>query len=1030
MQVASHAPASRPYTSTSPAYPKMHSSTSPLAHSQSHTGSSYSIQSAPSSRSSDTTQGTSASTLFPPPLPTSTPTNGNIEPTNNVMNKIADKETSLFQICMVLRQRLIAVPGFDTFLHDEEAAAVLDDQGAAADHDVDIVTLLWRTFRRGRPLCALYDTLRPDQPISVDVSKYNPAKQGKALTSSFLRYCINELQFSVEDCFIIYDLYGDDTTGFVKVTKMVSRLLDIMVHQGIIEDVRPDEAGASAAIKRSQRQHIVDELVTTERTYVQHLELLQAFKQLCDSKGIIGGDVSHQIFHNLDALLNVQRRFLIRVEQINAQPEAEQNWGKVFISFSDAFQVYEPYIANQKLCEETVIREFGALREAGGTVEMRQMVESPPTFHGFLMKPFQRLTKYPLLLNELHRKGDFDEERKADLLKGKEFATAVLTRTNTAIDNQDKLEAVEELKGRVEDWKGHRVEGFGNLLLFGTYTVLKSDNALNKDPEREYHVYFFESILLCCKDIDRNKPKNKISTRPLVDKKGKPKMQLKGRIFMQNVTDVLKASKSGTYTCQIFWKGDPGIENFIIRFVSEETLNKWYNTLLEQRKICSELSRPVVPPRPAGTSVTEFTYMQNQGDLENPYQQEDEEDDDDDAASVAPTAPFPSYSPASEFYASQNASSTSLRSRSATGDSGPNQLTNGGLVRPYRLPPGSIGQPALTLRTQQLPGYLPSPAEKLADSYFSPTMDSPMSSRTSTSSSIYPFPRQAVPTNGYYEEGHGRYTAPVMSRTASRENPAAANAYPANARGITPRPSFPAGTGMHSSQQTPASRNRSVSSPDVNNAQRRAMNGHRPPVPDMPPQPYQAQHMPISGPVSRSLTNSPSLANGLPPRGTQSPKLQRDWAETRPRPDLPQFGHDNSGAPLTDPRIAHMSAPRSHTPIIGAMSPPLPSSAEAAQPTQLKVKVHATAAGQVLTLVVPTNIAYQSLKDRIDAKLQRSTNMSLSDRTANQVKLKYLDEDDYVSIQSDEDVQTAFETWREQRGEGIGGMGEIELYCQ
>jgi cell division control protein 24 len=81
---------------------------------------------------------------------------------------------------------------------------------------------------------------------------------------------------------------------------------------------------------------------------------------------------------------------------------------------------------------------------------------------------------------------------------------------------------------------------------------------------------------------------------------------------------------------------------------------------------------------------------------------------------------------------------------------------------------------------------------------------------------------------------------------------------------------------------------------------------------------------------------------------------------------------------------------------------------------------------------VSTNITYQTLKDRIDAKLQRSTNLSLGDRgpKESQVKLKYLDEDDFVSIQSDEDVQTAFETWREQKGEGITGMGEIELFCQ
>jgi len=121
------------------------------------------------------------------------------------------------------------------------------------------------------------------------------------------------------------------------------------------------------------------------------------------------------------------------------------------------------------------------------------------------------------------------------------------------------------------------------------------------------------------------------------------------------------------------------------------------------------------------------------------------------------------------------------------------------------------------------------------------------------------------------------------------------------------------------------------------------------------------------------------------------------------------------------------------SPPLSTSTPVLPSDAGAAttpQPTQLKVKVHATAAGQVLTLVVPLNITYMSLKDRIDAKLQRSTNISLSDRGGNQVKLKYLDDDDYVNIGSDEDVQTAFETWREQKGEGLVGMGEIELFCQ
>jgi len=160
-----------------------------------------------------------------------------------------------------------------------------------------------------------------------------------------------------------------------------------------------DGASVSSTIKRSQREYIIDELVKTERTYVQHLELLQEFKKLVEEKGVISGDQIHDIFLNLNALLDFQRRFLIRVEQTNALPPSEQNWGNLFVLYKDAFKVYEPYIANQKKCEQIAMREFDKLKETGGTPEMRQMVESPTLLTSFLLKPFQRLTKYPLLLS-------------------------------------------------------------------------------------------------------------------------------------------------------------------------------------------------------------------------------------------------------------------------------------------------------------------------------------------------------------------------------------------------------------------------------------------------------------------------------------------------------------------------------------------------------------------------------------------------------------------------------------------------------
>lgn len=445
------------------------------------------------------------------------------------------------------------------------------------------------------------------------------------------------------------------------------------------------------------------------------------------------------------------------------------------------------------------------------------------------------------------------------------------------------------------------------------------------------------------------------------------------------------------------------------------------------------MARSSDPALSPGTSSTEFTYIQNQGHLENPYQQQDDEEDDVNTV-VSPNSYSP-YTQQSDFANSRQTSESSLRSRAMTGDSG-NVPSGPGRMGPPRFAPGTMAMPPL--RTQQLQsGFMASPAAEYrgGDSYFSPTAESPVSSsRGSSTFSNYPFPAQSVGTNGYYTAGQERYTAPLPYRSSSREG--MSNQYPQNSRGGPPqRPGYgdrPV-PGMPGSTQRDGSRNRSVSSPSINEQQRRVLNSARPPMPDIPASAYPTSQLQYSHSSNRSQSNSPHLSNGIDSRiGASSPKLQRDSSQGRAPSGTQAFGYDGAGA---GSRFGNPSS-RTVTPVPyggsrdSTMSAPLTSPENTAQPTQLKVKVHATAAGQVLTLVVSVNISYQSLKDRIDAKLQRSTNISLGDRGPNQVKLKYLDEDDYVSIQSDEDVQIAFETWREQRGEGIGGMGEIELFCQ
>lgn len=469
-------------------------------------------------------------------------------------------------------------------------------------------------------------------------------------------------------------------------------------------------------------------------------------------------------------------------------------------------------------------------------------------------------------------------------------------------------------------------------------------------------------------------------------------------------------------------------------------MKKWAAMVDHQRRVWRDMSRVSNTAKQSSTSATEFTYMRDQGVIENPYQQDEDADDDDDVETIV------SGDPTSEYSLPRSESSTSLRS--VSGDSGPSMMHDGSRAMPPRFPAPFMPS-SLSLRTQQLQNSAPvaaSPGDRLMDSYFSPSVDSPVSSRTSSSSGMFPFPRQTALPNGWNAEDHGRFTAPAMGRAVSRESPNGPVGHQTGGRNTTQRPSLPPHPGSHQTILT-QNRLRSASSPDIQNPMgpRRMGNTAHPPVPDIPVPPFPTHFAYTPNIIARSQTNSPaaqaSLPTSIPIRAaTQSPSLQRErsaqaQAQGHSMQEQYQYDypmrHDARHPPILRNQTS-IDNSRSVTPAFDqrAMSPAIPANyGDLPTPTQLKVKVHCPSAGSTMTLVVSTNISYQSLKDRIDAKLQRSTNMSLS---AGQVKLKYMDEGDFVSIQSDEDVQTAFETWKEQQRDRIvaGQLGEIELYCQ
>ena len=154
--------------------------------------------------------------LFPTPLnhnrPAASQAPGDYpRPSDNIINRRAGADTSLYQICVNLKKRLADVPGFQEHIQE------MNEEEAEDGDYMDPVTAMWNCLRRGFPLITVYNALRQGEPLRVDSARFAESKIGKAATFQFLHGCLSELKFPSNEAFLITDLYGEDTTGFVKV---------------------------------------------------------------------------------------------------------------------------------------------------------------------------------------------------------------------------------------------------------------------------------------------------------------------------------------------------------------------------------------------------------------------------------------------------------------------------------------------------------------------------------------------------------------------------------------------------------------------------------------------------------------------------------------------------------------------------------------------------------------------------------------------------------------------------------------------
>lgn len=513
-------------------------------------------------------------------------------PANVPGNRPLASGAGLYQICVALRERLWCVPGF--------GAAFLEPASPGMLPQYDPVTQLWQCFRLGTPLCVLFNALAPEYarelPLSVE-GNLSSANACKALVMRFLIALKDQLGWAPEDTFTVTQLYVNDTNGFVRVVRTIERLLDTLVQCGR-HTAAPEPAPTTLcpAASGDDRMRVVAELLETERKYVHDLEILQQYASALAQHAILPPDTLYLLFSNLHQLVDVQRRFLICVEENARRAPEEQHFGHVFRSMEADFSVYEPFCANYAQALEVISRESPRLMRLRGVPEATECYLEPSyDLPAFLIKPVQRICKYPLLLEQLLKRTPPDAPRHDELVEALTVIRRITDKVNETSRAQGNLEVMRSLAARVEDWKGHSLSSFGALLLSGIFVVSKGES------EREFHVYLFERILLCCKEIGTPHSQGQTRSRSrgallrgrqgsfsnsLPQRRDSTSLQLKGRIFISNILRIQAHVRPGapdtpvgSYVLQVWWRGETENESFCIKCRNDETLRLWHTAL-------------------------------------------------------------------------------------------------------------------------------------------------------------------------------------------------------------------------------------------------------------------------------------------------------------------------------------------------------------------------------------------------------------------------------------------------------------------
>ncbi|KAI3404889.2 CDC24 [Candida oxycetoniae] len=448
-----------------------------------------------------------------------------------------------------------------------------------ASISVDPATQLWQLFQEGASLCLIFNHLS-EHTIAVICS--DDVRVCKKSVYDFLIAVKTHLDFEDDELFTISNVFSDSTQDLLRIVAFVNRLLDLNPEFAYEEDDLNLEVQIT-----DERSKVFKEIVDTERKYVHDLELLLMYKNELVQKDALTSEQIHCLFPNLNEIVDFQRRFLNSMECNINVPAKYQRLGSIFIHASfGPFKAYEPWTVGQPAAIDLINKEIASLRKASSLIDPGFELQS------YILKPIQRLCKYPLLLKEFIKNDPYSTPSD-ELHVARAAMKEVANQVNEARRRSENVDFLHKLVERVSNWRGFSLKDQGELLYHGVVGVKDSET------ERDYVAYLFEKIIFFFVEVDKaatEKPEKKSifngrkkssssvsqSSASLLEslnaKNDKTPLELRGRVYIQEIYNITPRSSNG-YTLVIAWSGKRESGSFTLKYRSEETRNQWEHCL-------------------------------------------------------------------------------------------------------------------------------------------------------------------------------------------------------------------------------------------------------------------------------------------------------------------------------------------------------------------------------------------------------------------------------------------------------------------